>query len=364
LVALRQIQQRIAQADVALMKVTVPHDVAMYLMNQKRDALAQLEARFATRIEVVVSTRLMPHQSEIEVRTRDVIVPLPVVRPGEVADADSTATSYQRRGPTARRATATTARSGAVRGRRSTTARPEEGSTESAESSEDRARRRGRRGGRGRRRGEGEELAAGADGAVEADEGRDVRPADDATDTPAGEVATMAASASPALVGDHEPAAGPVGPVPDVPVPAREPADDDPRLALYLLSDVPRGMRALAEDPIVGLAESENGDAASAAPARRRRRRGGRRTGRSRRPDETAEGEPSAEGDAPSATTAEAGEDAGSDGAPRSEAPRRRRRGGSGRRRRPSAGSETGTDGAVTQEQQAVARPAEPPVDS
>ena len=70
------------------MNVTLPRDVAMYLLNQKRDDLATLERRYAARIQIIVSDKLMPHQSEIETRTREVTAPIAVVRPGEVAPAE------------------------------------------------------------------------------------------------------------------------------------------------------------------------------------------------------------------------------------------------------------------------------------
>src|SRR4051795_5363923 len=53
LVALRKIHVRIAEGDIAQMKVGLPRDVAMYLLNQKRDDLATLEARYAARIQIV-----------------------------------------------------------------------------------------------------------------------------------------------------------------------------------------------------------------------------------------------------------------------------------------------------------------------
>ncbi len=85
---LRKIHHRIAEGDIAQMNVTLPRDVAMYLLNQKRDDLATLERRYSARINIIVSEKLMPHQSEIETRTREVTAPVAVVRPGEVAPAD------------------------------------------------------------------------------------------------------------------------------------------------------------------------------------------------------------------------------------------------------------------------------------
>jgi ribonuclease E len=70
LVALRKIHNRVAQGDAAALRVLLPGDVALYLLNQKREDVAQLERRYATRIHVVLSEELMPHQSELEVRPR------------------------------------------------------------------------------------------------------------------------------------------------------------------------------------------------------------------------------------------------------------------------------------------------------
>jgi len=70
LVALRKIHNRVAQGDVASLAVSLPPDVAVYLLNHKRDDLAQLERRYATRIQVALKEELMPHQSEMEVRSR------------------------------------------------------------------------------------------------------------------------------------------------------------------------------------------------------------------------------------------------------------------------------------------------------
>src|ERR1700687_4405738 len=70
LVALRKIHNRVAQGDAAALKVSLPPEVAVYLLNQKREGLAQLERRYATRIQVVLKEELMPHQLETEVRAR------------------------------------------------------------------------------------------------------------------------------------------------------------------------------------------------------------------------------------------------------------------------------------------------------
>ncbi len=70
LVALRKVHNRIAQGDVASAHLALPTDVAMYLLNQKREDLAQLERRYATRIQVTTKPELMPHQLEMETKPR------------------------------------------------------------------------------------------------------------------------------------------------------------------------------------------------------------------------------------------------------------------------------------------------------
>jgi ribonuclease E len=70
LVALRKIHHRVSQGDASAIRVSLPPPVAVYLLNQKREDLAQLERRYATRIQVLLNEALMPHQSEFEVRPR------------------------------------------------------------------------------------------------------------------------------------------------------------------------------------------------------------------------------------------------------------------------------------------------------
>jgi len=70
LVALRKMHLRIAQGDVAGLRVSLPTEIGLYLLNQKREDLAQLERRYAVRLQIVLSDKLMPHQSEFETRPR------------------------------------------------------------------------------------------------------------------------------------------------------------------------------------------------------------------------------------------------------------------------------------------------------
>lgn len=94
LVALRKIHHRVAMGDIAELRVALPSQVAMYLLNQKRDDLTQLEERYHTRIQVQLSEKLMPHQVEIEVRVRPKAeAPAPAaLPPGAVAAPEAVAT--------------------------------------------------------------------------------------------------------------------------------------------------------------------------------------------------------------------------------------------------------------------------------
>jgi ribonuclease E len=136
LVALRKIHNRIAQGDAASLKVSLPPDVALYLLNQKREDLAALERRYATRIQIAQNGALMPHQSEFEARARTEgsrpVAKKP--RPGEVAEAAVEAVATPVAAPAA---------AAAVNG----TAAQENGNGEGKKK-----RRRGRRRGRGRGR--------------------------------------------------------------------------------------------------------------------------------------------------------------------------------------------------------------------
>jgi len=154
LVALRKIHNRIAQGDVTTLRVSLPAEVAVYLLNQKRDDLAQLERRYATKIQVVLNDTLMPHQSEFEAKTRveSGQPEVPQIRLGGVTPAEP---------PAAATAAAAAAGNGAAAPAASTPAEPGAAAPEGAPGKR-RRRRRGRRRGRGRQAAAaiGEALAA------------------------------------------------------------------------------------------------------------------------------------------------------------------------------------------------------------
>jgi ribonuclease E len=63
--------------------------VAIYVLNQKREDLATLEQRYDARIQIAMNEKLMPHQSELEVKTRvDTPAPAKGPRPGEVVKTE------------------------------------------------------------------------------------------------------------------------------------------------------------------------------------------------------------------------------------------------------------------------------------
>ncbi|HEX9428489.1 MAG TPA: Rne/Rng family ribonuclease [Candidatus Polarisedimenticolia bacterium] len=64
--AFRKIQARVVRGDTAGVKVYLPPEVALHLLNEKRDDLYRLESRQKVRIEVVPEGRMKPHQFEIE----------------------------------------------------------------------------------------------------------------------------------------------------------------------------------------------------------------------------------------------------------------------------------------------------------
>lgn len=341
---LRKIHHRVSEGDIAQMTVTLPRDVAMYLLNQKRDDLAVLERRYSTRIQIVISDKLMPHQSEIETRTREVVAPVAVVRPGEVASAERLAANDGARG--ARRL------GGIVSG-----GRPSVAAREGEDA--DAGRRRGRRGGRGRR-GEGAE-------AVRSETQEAARPVAVHVPEP-----SAAPPTAPEIVEPIEAAEPSVAPTPSADAPEEAPEAAEAAEAAEPVAVDVAAIAATNGNWIEAIApfmpaESDGSGARDLDQARRRRRRGGRRGGRGRRPTGAAAGErredslaPVPEGALPSEPIAAAPE-SGAPDAGRSPARRRRRRGGSGRRRAMHEGGRSGENGEITS---AVSAPAEPPADS
>jgi ribonuclease E len=338
---LRKIHHRIAEGDVALMNVTLPRDVAMYLLNQKRDDLAVLERRYAARINVVATDKLMPHQSEIETRTREVTAPIAVVRPGEVAPAERAALPNGNLQRSSGRRSA-----GAGVGY----ARGPVPAVREGDDGDGSGQRRRRRGGRGRRA----ESAEGPRASAEPSPAPTIAAVED---VPVHEPAESAPAVvvAPAVAPEVAPTAA-EAPAESVLEPSDDGTSDTASVAApsddYWIENVPMFVPMDA-----GGTPDASGD------PRRRRRRGGRRGGRGRRTDERRDesapatnGTVVATGEVPSAAPG-AGEPA------RSPARRRRRRGGSGRRR-PEHQGRTTSDATDAMPSAAASAPAEPPVES
>jgi ribonuclease E len=71
LAVLRKIHARVPRGDLSAVKVELPPEVAIYLLNNKREDLAGLERRYKTKIAVVPTPGMRPHQSEIELLTKE-----------------------------------------------------------------------------------------------------------------------------------------------------------------------------------------------------------------------------------------------------------------------------------------------------
>ena len=71
LAALRKLQTRSTRGDVGRIRVTLPSDVATWMLNNKRDDLVQIERRHDLRIEVEPGGKLLRHQVEFETSPRE-----------------------------------------------------------------------------------------------------------------------------------------------------------------------------------------------------------------------------------------------------------------------------------------------------
>ena len=64
---LRAIQEAGIRGDVGAMTITAPAEVALYLLNQKREALSRLEHRYAMHVTVQVDPDLVPPATRLEI---------------------------------------------------------------------------------------------------------------------------------------------------------------------------------------------------------------------------------------------------------------------------------------------------------
>ncbi len=85
--AFRKIQARVVRGDISGVKVFLPPEVALYLLNQKRDDLARLEQRYKVTIEVVPEARMKASQFEIEEMRREEAEVVPIVTADTVDEA-------------------------------------------------------------------------------------------------------------------------------------------------------------------------------------------------------------------------------------------------------------------------------------
>jgi ribonuclease E len=91
---LRAIQEAGIRGDVGAMEVTASAEVALYLLNQKRDALSRLEQRYAMHVTVLIDRDLVPPATRIEItekRDRERMEAVRAERPPEPAAMDEEA---------------------------------------------------------------------------------------------------------------------------------------------------------------------------------------------------------------------------------------------------------------------------------
>ncbi|MEK7283769.1 MAG: Rne/Rng family ribonuclease, partial [Acidobacteriota bacterium] len=85
--AFRKIQARVVKGDISGVKVFLPPEVALHLLNQKRDDLARLEQRYKVVIEVAPEARMKTSQFEIEEFRREETEVAPIVTAATVDEA-------------------------------------------------------------------------------------------------------------------------------------------------------------------------------------------------------------------------------------------------------------------------------------
>ncbi len=86
--AIRKIHDRLSLGDVESMMVTLPTEVGLYVLNQKREDLANLESRYESPVEIRLSNELLPHEIETAVKERSRTAPArKAIEPGAVVEA-------------------------------------------------------------------------------------------------------------------------------------------------------------------------------------------------------------------------------------------------------------------------------------
>ncbi|MEO1018557.1 MAG: Rne/Rng family ribonuclease [Pseudomonadota bacterium] len=82
---LRMVQEHGIKGEVASLRVTLPTEVALYLLNQKRDMLVHLEERYTMQVVVAVDREMLPEDKKLEVLEKREVE----------AEGDETATTEQ-----------------------------------------------------------------------------------------------------------------------------------------------------------------------------------------------------------------------------------------------------------------------------
>ncbi len=91
---LRVAEEAGIRGEAKVLRLTLPNEVALYLLNQKRDGLVRVEQRYAMRVEVVVDPELTAGHHSVEILQRraadEVVPPRPAVvtAPVEMAEAE------------------------------------------------------------------------------------------------------------------------------------------------------------------------------------------------------------------------------------------------------------------------------------
>jgi len=85
--AFRKIQARVVKGDIAGVKVFLPPEVALHLLNHKRDDLARLETRHRVRVEVEPEERMKASEFEVEEIRREESEIMPIVTADTVDEA-------------------------------------------------------------------------------------------------------------------------------------------------------------------------------------------------------------------------------------------------------------------------------------
>ena len=191
LVALRALEEEGARKRAAKVRITLPTDVALYLLNEKRDHVLALEQRYDFRVLIGADPDLIPPDCKVEVieareqSDQDEVEDVPITQHTPVAeekpaeDTSSEGSGRRRRGRRRRRNDEDSASPEQDATVTETVEEEETGDSEAKtapqpELDEDgqprKRRRRGRRGGRGRRRGRSDEQTESGtneDGSVE-----------------------------------------------------------------------------------------------------------------------------------------------------------------------------------------------------